>query len=83
MKNTKEIKAILTAIHCINFTSEHKDNDIYNLIEYAFRRCFDGTGNIAILACIGQTKESIMPVIQELLEQETNYTQFIKNNKGE
>ena len=29
MKNTKEVQAILTAICCINQTSEHKDDDIY------------------------------------------------------
>ena len=28
MKNTKEVQAILTAICCINQTSEHKDDDI-------------------------------------------------------
>ena len=28
MKNTKEVQAILTAISCINQTSEQKDEDI-------------------------------------------------------
>ena len=28
MKNTKEIDAIMTAIHCINVVSEHRDPDI-------------------------------------------------------
>ncbi len=28
MKNTKEVRAILTAIYCINQTSEHKDEDL-------------------------------------------------------
>ena len=83
MRNTKEIKAILTAIHCINFTSEHRDEDICNLLEYAFRRCLDSTSHIISLACIGRTKEDIMPEVQELLNQETQYAQFIKNNKGE
>lgn len=79
MKNTKEIKAILAAIHCINFVSEHKDKDIYNLIDYAFQRCFGSNTNLLSLNCIGHTKESIMPLVNELLEHETQYLQFIKN----
>ena len=78
MKNTKEIKAILTAIHCINYVNGNRDTDIYNLIEYAFQRCFGGTGNLVILTCIGQTKESLMPAIQELLNQETQYAEFMR-----
>ncbi len=82
MKHTKELKAILAAIHCINFVSEHKDKDIYNLVDYAIQRCFEGSTNLISLCCIGHTKESIMPQITELLEGETQYLQFIKN-KGE
>lgn len=36
MKNTKEIKAILTAIFAINKTSEHEDKDISKILYYAF-----------------------------------------------
>lgn len=82
MRNTKELLPILTAIHCINLTSEHRDNDIWNLLEYAFRRCFDSTTNVLTLSCIGQTKESIMPEVKELLDKTTQYAQFLKN-KGE
>ncbi len=78
MKNSKELKAVLTAIHCINFVSEHKDEDIYKLVDYAIQRCFDGNTNLLSLHCIGQTKESIMPQINELLENETQYLQFIQ-----
>ena len=81
MRNTKELKALLTAIHCINFVSEHRDEDICNLLEYTFRRCFYSTTNILIFACVGQTKESIMPQIKELLAQETQYTQFLDTLK--
>lgn len=82
MKNSKELKAVLAAIHCINFVSEHKDEDIYNLVDYAIQRCFGGSTNLLSLHCIGQTKEDIMPQINELLENETQYLKFIKN-KGE
>lgn len=37
MKNTKEIKAILTAIFAINKTSEREDKDISKILDYAFR----------------------------------------------
>lgn len=77
MKNSKELKAILAAIHCINYVSEHKDKDICNLVDYAFQRCFEGNTNLLTLHCIGQTKERIMPQINELLETETQYLQFI------
>ena len=82
MRNTKEMLAILTSIHCINFTRDHRDKDIWNLLEYAFRRCFDSTTNVLTLSCIGKTKEEIMPEVQELLDAKTQYAQFIKN-KGE
>lgn len=81
MKHTKELKAILTAIHCINFVG-NKDKDISNLVDYAFQRCFESNTNLISLCCIGHTKESIMPQINELLEGETQYLKFIKN-KGE
>lgn len=79
MKHTKELKAILMAIHCINFVSEHKDKDIYNLVDYAIQRCFEGNTNLISLCCIGHTKESLMPQINELLEGETQYLQFMRN----
>ncbi len=82
MKNSKELKAILAAIHCINFVSNHKEEDICNLVDYAIQRCFEGNTNLLSLHCIGQTKEDIMPQINELLENETKYFQFIKR-KGE
>ena len=41
MKNTKEIKAILTAIFAINKTSEREDKDISKILDYAFRRLFE------------------------------------------
>ena len=45
MKNLKELKAILSSIHCINYTGQ-KDKDITLLCEYAFNRIFGGTANL-------------------------------------
>lgn len=81
MKNTKEIKAILTAILAINQTSEHKDLDIALIIDYAFRRMFESNTNLLTLVCVGKTKEQIMPQITELLELETNYKNYLEEYK--
>ena len=67
MKNAKEVSAILSAIYCINRTSEREDNDIDNLLDYAFWRLFGANRNLLMLACIGQTKESIMPQVTAML----------------
>jgi hypothetical protein len=84
MRNKKEAQAILTAIHCINYTSEHRDNDIFNIVDYAFRRLFGANTNLITLCCIGKTKEQIMPEILEVLKADTEYLKFldeIKNRK--
>ena len=61
MKHTNELKAILTAIFAINKTSEHEDNDITLVLDYAFRRFFGANTNLLILSCIGKTKEQMSP----------------------
>lgn len=76
MKNTKEIIPILTAIYCINRTNGNEDKDIAELLEYLFLRCMNGNTNMLTLACIGKTKEQIMPEISELLTQETQFNKY-------
>lgn len=76
MKNTKEIKAILTAIFAINKTSEHEDKDISKILEYAFRRLFESNTNLLLLACIGKRKQDIMPEVVEMLKAETQYDKY-------
>ena len=78
MKNIKEIKAILTAIFCINRTSEHEDKDIELILDYAFRRIFEANTNLISLCCIGKTKEQLMPEIKELLEKDTRYNKYLE-----
>lgn len=63
MKNSKEVKAILTAIFAINRTDEHADKDISLILDYAFRRLFGANTNLLLLACLGKTKEQIMPEV--------------------
>ena len=77
MRNTKEIQAILTAIHCINYTNGNKDNDIHLIVDYAFRRLFGANTNLITLCCIGKTKEQIMPEIMQVLEADTQYKKYI------
>lgn len=79
MKNTKEIQALLTAIYCINLTSS-KDKDITNLCEYAYHRCLNANHRMILLCTIGKSKEEIMPEVMQLLEQETQYQKYLKEN---
>lgn len=72
MRNTKEIKPILTALYCINFLG-NKDEDIDKILKYAFNSIFNSNTNLLTLACIGKTKESAMPEILQLLQEETLY----------
>lgn len=76
MKNTKEIKAILTAIFAINKTSEREDKDISRILDYAFRRLFESNTNLLLLACIDKRKEDIMPEVMETLKAETQYDKY-------
>ena len=78
MKNTKEIRAILTAIFCINQTSEHKDEDVAKICDYAFRRILDSNTNLLGLCCIQRKKEEIMPEIMQILEEDTKYLKYLE-----
>ena len=78
MKNTKEVQAILTAICCINQTSEHKDEDIAKILDYAFRRLFGSNTNLLMLCCVGRSKEELMPEIMQVLEQDTQYKKYLE-----
>ena len=74
MKKLDELKFLLVSILAINQTSEHRDSDISSILDYAFRRLYGANTNLLTLACVGKTKEQIMPEVQTLL----GYTQFKK-----
>lgn len=80
MRNTKEVKPILTAIYCLNRAGE-KDKNIELICDYAFRKLFGANTNLLALACIGQTKESIEQQVTELLEMETDYKKYLEEYK--
>jgi len=80
MKNTKEMQAILTAIYCINLTG-NKDEDITKLCEYAFTRCTNVNFRFIGLQLINQTKDKIMPEVNELLDGETKYKKYLEDYK--
>jgi len=82
MKNTKEVQAILTAILCINQTSDHRDDDIDKICDYAFRRLFGSNTNLLMLCCVGRSKEEIMPEIMQVLEQDTAYKKYLEEYKA-
>lgn len=81
MKNTNEVKSILTAIFAINQTNEHKDNDIALILDYAFRRLYGTNTNLLILSCIGKTKEQIMPEVMQVLKADTQYEKYLEEYK--
>lgn len=81
MKNTKEVKAILMAIFAINRTSEHEDKDITLVLDYAFRRFFGANTNLLMLACVGKTKEQIMPEVMQVLKADTQYEKYLEEYK--
>ena len=77
MRNTKEIKSILTYLYCINQTGQ-RDKDISQIIDYALHRLFDGNANLLTLACVGRTKEQVMPEITQILKEDTEYMKYLE-----
>lgn len=77
MKNTKEIKPILTALYCLNLLGG-RDENIDKILKYSFDRIFDSNTNLLTLACAGRTKEDVLPEILQLLHEETNFKGDIK-----
>ena len=72
MRHTDEIHAILTAIYCINETT-NKDEDIAKLIEYAFYRVYkEGVYDLKEL-CVEKQKSDVMPDLMSILQSETEY----------
>lgn len=83
MRNLKELNAILTAIHCINYLNNPRDNDIWKLTDYAFRRIFGCNSNLKTMYCMGQTKETMMPILMKLLEDDTEYKKYLQEYHNE
>lgn len=81
MKHTNEVKTILTAIFAINQTNAQKDNDISQILDYAFRRLFGANTNLIMLACIGKDKEQIMPEVMQVLKADTQYEKYLEEYK--
>lgn len=79
MKNTKEVQPILTAIFALNRTGGHEDKDISLILDYAFRRLFGANTNLLLLACLGKTKEQIMPEVMQVLRTDTQYEKYLED----
>jgi len=82
MKNAKEVQAILTAIHCINYTSGHRDCDILKITDYTFRRLLGSNTNLLTMYCVGKSKEQIMPEVMRVLKTDTQYQKYLDEYKG-
>ena len=81
MKDTNEVKAILTAIFAVNRTNEHEDKDITLILDYAFRRLLGANTNLLMLAYIGKTKEQIIPEVMRVLKADTQYEKYLEEYK--
>ena len=77
-KTMEEIRAILTAIFAINRTG-NEDKDITLILDYAFRRLFGANTNLLMLACLAKTKEEIMPEVNRVLDEETQYKKYLED----
>lgn len=64
----------------INRTNEHEDKDISLILDYAFRRLFGANTNLLTLACVGKTKEQLMPEVKAILS-ETQYEMYLEEYK--
>lgn len=77
MRNAKELEFIFMSIWVLNHVSEKKNDDIENIMEYAFGRILGTSGyatkRMLLLSTIGRTKEDCEKEVFELLEK---YTQF-------
>ena len=80
MKNTKELQAILTSIFVLNETSEHKNEEIAKICEYAFLRVLEANTNLLILSTVGQKYSDMKEQVKELLAKETKYTKIIRGS---
>ena len=80
MRNTKELKTILSVLFYLNRLGVN-DEDITKLLDYTFRRVFNSNTNLLILACVGRTKDTSMPEIMQILEQDTEYKQYLEEYK--
>ena len=79
--HSNEIQTVLAAIFVLNRTSEHEDKDITLVLDYAFRRLYGVNTNLLTLACIGKTKEQMMPEVMQLLESCTQYKTYSEEYK--
>ena len=78
MRNLKELNAILTAIHLLNYIDENRNKDIMLLTDYAFRRIFDCNSNMKTAICLGASKENVRAAVMHLLEEDTKYKEYLK-----
>ena len=78
MKHMNELQPIITAIFCINQTSEQKDADIAKICDYAFRTFYGANTNLLTLCCVGKTKDDLIKEIMQLLSDETGYIKYLE-----
>lgn len=75
MRNETQLMPILKALFVLNRTGAN-DKDMSLILDYAFRTFHCCNTNILSLVCAGKTKEDMLPIVEQLLEEETNYMKY-------
>lgn len=80
MKNTKEIRTILACLYYINKFGNNDEN-ISNLLDYAFDRIFNTSTRLLFINCLAFKKERGMEEVENLLREDTQYYKFIEKKE--
>lgn len=80
MKNSKELKTILSAIYCLNRISGNENEDIRHLVEYAFYRLLEENTNLLLLFTTAGNKE-VKQYIQQWLDEDTQFNKFMEGKR--
>ena len=52
------------------------------LCQYAFNRILKSSANILTLCCVGKNQKDIMPEIEQLLKEDTDYIKYKEQKKA-
>ncbi len=77
MRNTKEIKTILSVLYLINCLGDN-DPKLSDVLDYAFDRIFNENTRFLLANCLGKTKEDMYPVIEQWLREDTQYHSYME-----
>lgn len=69
MTKNEKIALLINGIVMLNMTSEHKNNDIYQLAKQ-IGILVNGNTNFAVMSCVGATYEQARTAVKQVLKEE-------------